>query len=150
MPIRTLALATLASILAFPAAAHSPHFCGGATPHPNDAQLDRAADASGGTTYDMREAQSAAYEAWDRELNRIYKLLLEGLDEDAGSTLREAQRAWIAWDKAEGAWSGQPAVYGDGTAALLMIGGDAVSRRRERVCALQGYLEGVRENNAKP
>ena len=127
--------------------AHSPHFCGGEKPHPIDAALDRAIDASGGTTYDMREAQGAAYEAWDKELNKAYKALLAELDKPQADALRAAQRAWLAWDAAEASWTQQTPVYGDGTAATLMIAGDALDRRRERVCELQGYSEGVRENN---
>lgn len=47
------------------------------------------------TTVDMVDATSAALEAWDIELNRIYALLIEKLSTEQVENLRTTQRLWI-------------------------------------------------------
>ena len=76
------ALALLAPLASGALAAE--HFCGQTTAHPIDKALAAAAERSGGVTVDLRDAQSAAYAAWDKELNRIYAQALKA----AGPTRR--------------------------------------------------------------
>ncbi len=48
-----------------------------------------------GVTSEMINANSELYEAWDVELNKVYKLLMERLSKDKKEKLRNSQRAWI-------------------------------------------------------
>ena len=56
--------------------------------------------------------------------------------------LRAAQRAWLAYDKAQAQWDAT--LYAaQGTSAALNQGGASLTRRRARVCDLQNDLEGL-------
>jgi uncharacterized protein YecT (DUF1311 family) len=138
---RALVCAALAALATLPAQATA-HFCGRSAAHPIDKTLAAAAQRSGGVTVDLSEAQSAAYEAWDKELNRLYAALLKATDPAQREALRAAQRAWLAFDKAQGHWVAVQHAD-EGTSAALNIGGAALERRRARVCELLNDLEGL-------
>ena len=132
----------IACALLAPAAHAAEHFCGQNKPHPIDQALAKAAERSGGVTVDMADAQSAAWVAWDKELNRLYTALQKKSGPERRDTLRAAQRAWLAYDQAQGHWDA--AVHADqGTSAALNIGGASLARRRARVCDLQNALDGL-------
>lgn len=135
---RSLALALLPRCAL---AAHAAgHFCGQDKPHPIDTALAQASARSGGVTVDLANAQSAAWAAWDKELNRIYAALLKKAP--SPEALRAAQRAWLAYDKAQAQWDA--ALHADeGTSAALNQGGASLQRRRARVCDLQNDLDGL-------
>ena len=48
-----------------------------------------------GTNGEMRAQASRAYEAWDKELNKVYKLLMSELSESQKVKLRNEERAWL-------------------------------------------------------
>lgn len=48
-----------------------------------------------GSTLDMRESTAILFNAWDKELNIVYKLLLKKCSEKEKENLRKVQRAWI-------------------------------------------------------
>lgn len=133
----------LALLLAAACAAHAgQHFCGRNTPHPIDQALAQAAQRSGGVTVDLTQAQSAAYAAWDKELNRLYAALQKAAGPERRDALRAAQRAWLAFDRAQGQWDA--VLHADeGTSAALNRGSAALARRRARVCDLQNDLDGL-------
>ena len=132
----------VACALLAPAAQAAEHFCGQTKPHPIDQALARAAGRSGGVTVDLADAQSAAWAAWDKELNRLYAQLQQKAGPERRDTLRAAQRAWLAYDQAQGHWDA--AVHANqGTSAALNIGGAALERRRARVCDLQNALQSL-------
>ena len=132
----------IACALLVPAVHAAEHFCGQNKPHPIDQALAKAAERSGGVTVDMADAQSAAWVAWDKELNRLYTALQKKSGPERRDTLRAAQRAWLAYDQAQGHWDA--AVHADqGTSAALNIGGASLARRRARVCDLQNALDGL-------
>lgn len=62
--------------------------------HPIDLAMDKAIDKNPSTA-GMVEAFAAAAKEWDRELNKHYQTLMNGLDAAAKKALRESQRAWI-------------------------------------------------------
>ncbi|MCQ4163583.1 lysozyme inhibitor LprI family protein [Tahibacter harae] len=135
----------LLALLCTPAPAQEP-FCGRATPHPIDRELAEASARSGGVTVDLRDAQSAAYAAWDKELNRVYAELLRAAAPADRELLRKAQRAWLAFDQAQADWDASGSRHGnEGTSAALNIADAALQRRRARVCDLEGDLHGLRE-----
>lgn len=118
------------------------HFCGQGKPHPIDQALARAAERSSGVTMDLADAQGAAWAAWDKELNRLYAALQKAAGPERRETLRAAQRAWLAYDKAQALWDA--ALHADeGTSAALNTGGASLVRRRARVCDLQSALDGL-------
>lgn len=136
-------LAATAALLAAPARA-AEHFCGESKPHPIDQALARASERSGGVTADLSDAQSAAYAAWDKELNRVYAEALKAAGPARRDALRGAQRAWLAYDKAQAQWDLQ--LHADqGTSAALNIGGAALDRRRARVCQLSMDLQSLKD-----
>ena len=108
------------------AAQAAEHFCGQRTAHPIDKALGAASERSGGVTVDLIDAQNAAYAAWDKELNRIYAQVLKAAGPGRRDTLRAAQRAWLAFDTAQGQWDS--AIFAEqGSSAALNIGGAALS-----------------------
>ena len=124
------------------AAQAAEHFCGQRTAHPIDKALGAASERSGGVTVDLIDAQNAAYAAWDKELNRVYAALLKAAGPERRDALRSAQRAWLAYDKAQDLWVAT--LHADeGTSSALNVGGAALQRRRARVCDLLNDLEGL-------
>lgn len=49
------------------------------------------------TTYGMIQCIDSAYNAWDAELNKNYKLLMSILTEEEKDKLKTAQRNWLAF-----------------------------------------------------
>ena len=144
-----LSAAVVLSLLLAPLAATSAHaadnFCGQKAPHPIDKTLAAAAERSGGVTADLADAQSAAYAAWDKELNRIYAQALKAAGPARRDALRAAKRAWMAFDAAQAQWDLE--LHADqGTSATLNVGGAALARRRARVCDLSTDLESLKTN----
>ena len=132
----------IACALLAPTAHAAEHFCGRSTPHPIDQALAKASERSGGVTVDMADAQSAAFTAWDKELNRVYTALQKAAGPERREALRNAQRAWLAYDKAQDLWVAT--LHADeGTSTALNVGGAALQRRRARVCDLMNDLEGL-------
>src|SRR6478672_4134957 len=97
-PLHAPWVLALATVLLAPAAHAAENFCGESKPHPIDQTLARAAERSGGVTVDLSDAQSAAYAAWDKELNRVYAEALKAAGPARRDALRGAQRAWLAYD----------------------------------------------------
>ena len=140
------ALALLALLGAGARGAHAAeHFCGHPMAHPIDKALADSAARSGGVTADLRDAQSAAYAAWDKELNRVYAQALKAAGPTRRDALRAAQRAWLAFDTAQGQWDAM--LHADqGTSAALNIAGAALERRRARVCDLSMDVQSLKDS----
>jgi uncharacterized protein YecT (DUF1311 family) len=102
-----------------------------------------AIERSGGVTVELRDAQSAAFHAWQVELDRLYRELMARLKrEEDRVALRKAQRAWLAFDDAQTRWDWSAAMHGEeGTAGPLNVAGASLVRLQQRVCDLQGALE---------
>jgi uncharacterized protein YecT (DUF1311 family) len=111
--------------------------------HPISATFAADIERSGGVTFDMREAQTSAYAAWNAELNRLYGALMQRMKrEDDRTALRKAQRAWLAFHQAESDWLWSRAMHADeGTAGPLNVAGAGLVRIEQRVCDLHGALE---------
>lgn len=129
-------LVLLIPLLAAPAHASDANWCDQPQIHPIDADFGAAIERSGGVTVDIRNAQASAYDRWDAELNRLYRTLMRQLDGGVRrDALREAQRAWLAWDAAE-ADSDLAMQEDNGSAGPLIIADQAIDRRRTRACTL--------------
>ena len=48
-----------------------------------------------GSTAEMRTQAGQAYEAWDRELNKVYKLLMSELPDSQKTRLQNEERDWL-------------------------------------------------------
>lgn len=133
-----LVLAVFAS-----AASAGEHPCAYVASHAIEANFARAVEHSGGVTVDLRDAQSTAYVAWNAELNRLYRTLLDGMPEAADrDALRKAQRAWLAFHEAESEWLNSDAMHGqEGTSGPLNIAGAGLTRLQQRVCDLKAAQE---------
>ena len=112
------------------------HWCGLPQAHPVDAAYAQAMEKSGGVTVDMHDAQAAAHAGWDAELNRLYRSAMRSFGKDARAiALRDAQRAWLAWDEAE-TRSDLAAQADGGSIGPVIVSGLAMQRRRARACTL--------------
>ncbi len=117
------------------------HWCDLPQAHPVDTAFAAAIARSGGVTADMRDAQSQAYAGWDAELNRLYRTVMRQLEGDPrAAALRQAQRAWLAWDDAE-ATSDLAMQEDGGSAGPLVVADQAIARRRARACTLYLLLD---------
>lgn len=113
--------------------------------HPIDAALTRCLNtADGSTTHGANRCIRTATAAWDRELNRVYRELMNVLDDPQKLRLRDAQRKWIAFRDAEVDAIGL--IYGslDGTMFLVMQSDAVSSLTRDRVRQLEAMLDAVR------
>jgi uncharacterized protein YecT (DUF1311 family) len=86
----------------------------------------------------------AATEAWDKELNRVWRELMAELPAAAKEPLRVAQRKWIAFRDAE--LEALASAYGamPGTMFLVMQADAASTLTRDRVRQLEALLEAQR------
>ena len=130
-------------LLPFAGAAHAEgHWCGLPQAHPVDATYARAMEKSGGVTVDMHDAQVAAWAGWDAELNRLYRGAMQAFGKDARAVaLRDAQRAWLAWDEAE-TRSDLARQADGGSIGPVIVSGLAMQRRRARACTLHDMQDG--------
>ncbi len=106
--------------------------------------FDSAIRDSGGVTAAMRDAQAAAFDAWDALLEHEYQAMFALASGSRRERLRHAQRAWLAFDQAQAAWD--RAMHAEeGTSAALAVAAAATSRRRARTCELDTDLHSLRE-----
>lgn len=143
-----LMLAATLSFACAPQAFAVEAWCDSARPHPIDAAANKRLD-SAVTTVDIRGAQGEAYAAWDKELNRVYRELMRGLDKDSAARLKKAQKAWLAYRDAEVDWLWSKALYGDaGTSGPVNVSGAGTELVRQRTCELSRNLE-IRRTNGR-
>ncbi|MDO5089156.1 MAG: lysozyme inhibitor LprI family protein [Leptotrichiaceae bacterium] len=97
-----------------------------------EAELKPALDS--GITSDMVNASSALSEAWEAELNKVYKLLMAELPENEKVKLRTAQREWIKKRKIEAEKEAKE--FEGGTIANLLSSGTELELTTERTIEL--------------
>lgn len=113
--------------------------------HPIDVELTRCLNSEEGvTTHGARRCIRSATSAWDRELNRVYRELMDELDERQRLKLRDAQRKWIAFRDSEVDAIGTIYNSLDGTMFLVMQSEAVSSLTRDRVRQLDATLDAVR------
>ncbi len=78
---------------------------------------------------------------WDSEMNRVYRELNGRLEAEKRNTLREAQRAWVAFRDMELAWLGE--FYGrlQGSMYGSMLAADRLEVTRKRALELDSLLD---------
>ena len=121
-----------------------------AGPHPVEAKIaDCHRQAL--STVEMLDCAERERQAWDTELNRVYKRLMALLTPEAKGALRAAQRKWIEQRDLEytaiGTLYTQPGF--EGTMWGPIRAGLANRILRDRVLQLQGYLDDMEMNRAE-
>ena len=95
-----------------------------------------------GVTSEMINANSERYEAWDAELNKVYKLLMERLSKDKKEKLRNSQRAWI---KSKEKKANEASKEADGgTLAGVLYSGTLASMTKERTIELAKMYDNLK------
>ena len=96
-----------------------------------------------GTNAEMGAQAGQAYEAWDRELNKVYKLLMSELSDNQKTRLRNEERAWLKRMASETKKSVYEMCGGDevngqacGTGATLAEIGTKLDMTKERTIEL--------------
>ena len=110
--------------------------------HPVDAKLeDCLAKDINYTTAGMVECTQKAYDAWDKELNNVYKKLMTKLSNNEKATLKKAQIEWLAFRDLE--FNNIDSIYDklDGTMYIPMRLNEKVDVIKRRVLQLDGYYQ---------
>ena len=104
--------------------------------------LNECAGRIGGGSAGDGECMHQAYEAYDQLLNRLYQLALSENDEQAGRALRESERHWLAFQKADyearAAYSGQEDRRG--SVVGWASGSQRIGEIRARIAELMFFL----------
>ena len=89
----------------------------------------------------MNDAVGALLEAWDTELNKVYKLLMIELPKSEKSKLKGDERDWIALKEA--AIESDINEFGGGSGAMLVATGTALDMTKERTLELARLYDGL-------
>ena len=95
-----------------------------------------------GVTSEMVNANNELYEAWDKELNKVYKLLMEKLPADRKEKLKKDQRAWV---KIKEEKANEAAKEADGgTLAGVLYSGTATGLTNDRAIELAKMYDNLK------
>ena len=95
-----------------------------------------------GVTSEMVNANNELYEAWDKELNKVYKLLMEKLPADRKEKLKKDQRAWV---KIKEEKANEAAKEADGgTLAGVLYSGTAAGLTKDRAIELAKMYDNLK------
>ena len=95
-----------------------------------------------GVTSEMVNANNELYEAWDKELNKVYKLLMEKLPADRKEKLKKDQRAWV---KSKEEKANEAAKEADGgTLAGVLYSGTATGLTKDRAIELAKMYDNLK------
>jgi uncharacterized protein YecT (DUF1311 family) len=108
--------------------------------NPIDNELSECMDKDP-STMGVLECIDIAYQKWDDELNTYYKKLLEILDEEGKTFLKDAQRKWIEFRDLE--FKNIQSIYSfkEGTMYLPMQAFDKMDIVKNRARELKDYFE---------
>lgn len=95
-----------------------------------------------GVTSEMVNANNELYEAWDKELNKVYKLLMEKLPADRKEKLKKDQKAWV---KIKEEKANEAAKEADGgTLAGVLYSGTATGLTKDRAIELAKMYDNLK------
>lgn len=98
-------------------------------------------DLDSGITADMRNATATLYEAWDSELNKVYKLVMDKLSKKEKEKLRESQREWVK--KKESRANEASKGFEGGTYENLSYGQVALAMMKEKTIELARRYDSI-------
>ena len=84
-----------------------------------DVELKECIELSQGIDAEIVKCELNAAEAWDGELNKYYKQLMDVLNPEQQKALKESQRQWIIYKDMEGSFLSQ--FYGKQTDAIWRV-----------------------------
>lgn len=96
---------------------------------------------AGASTAGMISCTIAAKNAWDAEMNKYYKLLLDVLNTDGKLKLKEAQRQWIVFRDKEMAFSSAVFTAKEGTMWRVIAANNNLEIVKKRAQELKEYYE---------
>ena len=95
-----------------------------------------------GVTSELVNANNELYVAWDKELNKVYKLLMEKLPTDRKEKLKKDQRAWV---KIKEEKANEAAKEADGgTLAGVLYSGTATGLTKDRAIELAKMYDNLK------
>jgi len=110
--------------------------------HAIDASLKECLAAPEGTsTAGMIACTITAKNAWDAEMNKYYKRLMDVLNPDEKLKLKESQRHWIAYRDKEMAFSSAVFANKEGTMWRVIAASNNLEIVKKRAQELTGYYE---------
>lgn len=90
------------------------------------------------TTYDVMDCQKVEIQKADKELNRVYGVLLKQSDNISKKLLIKTQKAWISFRDAEVHYASD--VYRDGTISGIIAGRTMLDMTQKRTKELREHL----------
>jgi uncharacterized protein YecT (DUF1311 family) len=112
------------------------------TAEPIDIQLKLCLDSSQNqTTFGMIACHERAEIAWDKELNKYYKLLMKVLSEGEKLKLKTAQRNWLAFRDSEAGFSYSMYTNMEGTMWKISEAARRMALVRQRAQELRSYYD---------
>jgi uncharacterized protein YecT (DUF1311 family) len=114
--------------------------------HPIDKWMDDCmAKPDGQSTMGIVECTNKAYEKWDKELNKMYKTLMNELKPEDQKVLKETQKTWIKYRDEEFILLDKIYAYKDGTMYIPMHAFSRLEIVRERTLKIADYLDLLKE-----
>ncbi|CAN5384929.1 hypothetical protein BH10BAC1_BH10BAC1_20000 [soil metagenome] len=107
-----------------------------------DVTLNTCLD-SNQTTVGMMECAGQARDAWDKELNKYYKLLMSKLTDIEKAKLKTAQKKWLEYRDTEFDASGTIYYDQDGTMWKIVAVNRQVEIVRQRALDLKSYYDNI-------
>jgi uncharacterized protein YecT (DUF1311 family) len=138
---------TVAALALTAALAASPALAAAAAPpkDPTEAALDRCLNQpTGYSTAGQTDCEAQANRAYDRRMNVAYAALIKTLPAPAAQQLRQAQRAWLAFQTAERTAAGALYATRQGTMYVPMAASSMTNVTRDRALQLEGYVRVMR------
>ncbi len=110
--------------------------------HPIDIQYEKClASKNGQTTAGMIGCAQKAYDLWDAELNKYYKLLINQLKADEKENLMKSQKSWIIYRDNEANFFDGVCINLEGTMYRPMAVNRQVEIVKQRTLELKSYCE---------
>lgn len=112
-----------------------------------ESSLKSCVDKSEGVTAAMRNCYSEAHSKMDKKLRELNRQLMSRLPPEKQAVLKDAQKKWLAYRKAEEKLSWTLDSNGGGTAQLLDADSLAYELLKTRVLELEKYLQDMNQRN---
>jgi uncharacterized protein YecT (DUF1311 family) len=132
-------------LLSLPATAFAQTGLGNTKEHPIDRSLNACLEKNL-STQGMNGCLGQAYDAWDKELNRVYNELARKLQPDARAALKTAQLDWLKFRDEEFKLIASIYQAFEGTMYIPMQSNSRMQVVKSRTLALTSYLELIKEH----
>lgn len=110
--------------------------------------IDKAEDAcirKTSSTDAMLKCTAIAYDAWDKEMNKYYNLLMKKLSTEQKSELLKAQRSWLAFRDNSFTFVNSSISEKQGTMYLNVASGERREIVKQRALQLKEYYSIISE-----